>query len=155
MVLPSKRFSLFNQLYERYALEPYPASAEPSSAVSPNLYPVIDISDLYPVERLEAALNLDVTAGTFISGFTVPANQRWQLVWIDTDGADANTSLTLRDPGGALVTLTIGSTAIRLLGQEISHIILDAGWEVGQTATDAIGDNARGLRMIIRRERLN
>jgi len=152
--LKSKRFTLFGQMYDRYALEPPPAELTLPPEVSTQLQGVIDLADLYPLERLVATSDLTAAAGTFVAALTVPTDQRWHLKVIDTETVDANTRIAMRDPAGDLVTLTVGAVVFSLL-QEISHLRLDADWTLGWFTTGQAGDGDREFRLAIARERLN
>jgi len=154
VTLKSRRFTLFDQLYGRYQMEPDPAVESAPPGISPVLSPVIEIADLYPLERLVATSDLTASAGTFVAALTVPTDQRWHLKVIDTETVDANTRIAMRDPAGDLVILTVGAVVFALL-QEISHLRLDADWTLGWFTTGQAGDGDREFRLAIARERLN
>ena len=152
--LKSKRFTLFGQLYDRYALEPAPVGDSLEPAVSTLILPVIDVADLYPPNIIEATLDLDVTVGTFISAATVPVNQRWHLEAINHESTNVANQILARDPADVVIRIGPGSQG-HTLTNAIAGIILDEGWEIGASATDDVGDGARSFAFMFRREFLN
>jgi len=152
--LKSRRYTLFGRLYDRYALEPPPASDTVPPAVTTLMSAVIDVADLYAYERLVATSDLTATVGTFVTAFTVPDRQRWHLKAIDTETVDANTRIALADPAGAEINLTVGAVTF-VLQQEIAHLRLESGWEVGWKTTGQAGDGSRDFRLMIARELLD
>ena len=153
--LKTRRFTLFQRFYERYALEPPPASETVPPAISTLLYGAIDISDLYPPELLKNTLDLNVTLGQFVEAFTVPERQRWRLALIATPATNVNTGVFLRDPPGSTIRFSLGATAVVVFNTAVSHINLEPGWSIGLSGTNDVGDNARALDIMIRRELLD
>lgn len=155
MTLKTRRFSLFDQLYTVYQLEPHAAEESPEPAISSVLVPVIDIADLYPVELLVASLGLEITIGTFVSAFKVPTDQRWHLLMLSLDALSADSAPALVDPAGVEVRINGNGTAQVFLREQVAGWKLDPGWDIGASASGNAGDGARILRLLFRRERLN
>jgi len=155
MTLKTRRYTLFDRLYSVYALEPRPAEDSPEPGISPVLSPVIDIADLYPLELLVATLGLDITIGTYVSAFTVPAEQRWHLNMLSLDALTAETAPAFLDPAGTEVRVAANGTTQVFLQEELAGWKLDPRWDIGAPASGNAGDSARVMRLLFRRERLN
>ena len=161
-MLKSLRFSLFNQLYSRYAIEPAPAAdgLAPAPGVFPGLSPVIDISDLYDLEPDFATIDIQAAVGTFVPAFTVPSGERWHLVHLTKPATSSATILMLVGPAGTsgltqTISLTPSGSGILLLETAIAHMKLGVGWAIGCSTTNNAGDSARVVKIIFKREHLN
>jgi len=160
MVLKSRRFTLFDQLYGQYALEPRPAEEVPDPGVSSVIIPVFQVSDLYQLAVFIQALNLDISIGNVVVAQTVPVGERWHLAHFTKPATSVNSAITLVLPGGGIddlddnLNLTQVDQVTTVLLNEVSHIRLEEGWRIGMTSTDNVGDIARVLRFSVYRERL-
>lgn len=162
MTLKSLRFSLFQQLYSRYAIEPAPAadSLAPAPGVFPGLSPIIDISDLYDLEPRFDTLDVQASVGNFVAAWTVPDGQRWHIKYITKPATSANCILLLVGPDGTsglteTINLTPADTSLTLLQSHQFAAKLDAGWQIGLSTTGNAGDSGRVVKTLFLRERLN
>jgi len=151
----SRRFTMFDQLYSRYAIEPRPAIDSPEPGISPVIVPTIEVNDLYPLENLEDTEDISGTAGVFVEFFSVPSQERWHLLQVDMPATTANSSGRLNNPDATPTVLKANNTNALILFQEIKEWRLDAGWLLGMTGTGNAGDNSRIMRILFYRERLN
>jgi len=155
--IKSRRYTLFDELYGRYAMEIDPQAAEP--AISTLIRPTIDVADLYPVELVSAALDLTGSAGAVVPAHTVPALQRFHIYAWHFDALTATSAITLQNfPQTITMELTAQSLALQLSLQTMNlgqALILDPGWVLGALTTGNAGDSARAFRILFRRERLN
>ena len=82
--IPSKRFSLWTRLYNRFILEPGPA-AESRTAVGTTIVPVTFADLLLRESRGQTGDTPSITAAAsgFFVGLTVPSGLRWHVLVVD------------------------------------------------------------------------
>jgi len=158
--LKSRRFTLFDRLYTRFALEPPPAGDTPEPGVYPQLAPVIDIADLYPMEARFTTLDIQASVGTFVPAFTVPVGQRYHIKYLTKPATSANCILLLVSPDGTsgltqTINLSATGTALALVTSSQVQLKLDAGWQIGLSTTGNAGDSARTLKSLYIKETLD
>lgn len=154
MTLKTRRFTLFDQLYRVYALEPRSAEGTPEPGITPVLVPVIDIAELYGLEVLISDA-MDLTGSGTVVGHTVPEFQRWHLKALTTTPTVATSAVQLADPEGVLLQLNTPTVAQEFLLASVAHIILDPLWTMNRSATGNAGDGSEFLNVLFKRERLN
>ena len=160
MTLKSRRFTLFDQLYDRYAIEPAPAGDVPAPGVFPGLSPVIAIDDLYDLAPRFDTLDIQAGTGTFVPAWTVPVNQRWHIKYITKPATSGNCLLLIAGPAGPngltdTINLTPADTNLTLVQSHQIAFRLHAGWQIGLSTTNNAGDSGRVVKTLFLRERLD
>lgn len=79
MMLDSKLFSLWRQMGGRFDLEDQPPGGLGGAKVSTVIQPVSDVDQLVRVYELKQ-LTFTSAAASWVSMFTLPANERWTIL---------------------------------------------------------------------------
>jgi len=138
MVQPSRIFALWQRLYTRFLIEPFPAGREPPT-VSTVIQPITNADELLQVPTVGNDTDADLTgsAENFVSIATVPDGKRWRLRTVNKDATVAASRVAII-VGGNTTYLTINVATEDMF---VGEIIMDEGDELGRTATGDAGDD--------------
>lgn len=78
MVQPARIFRLWERLYNRFLIEPFPATGE-GPAVSTTITPVTDADELLREYRQVEANTGDIDSSTSVTGLVVAEGERWRV----------------------------------------------------------------------------
>jgi len=137
MPIISKRFRVWEAIYDRFLLEPTQGSIT-TPQVSETVVPIIDADALLRVRSISNS-NQDLSGASFVTYATVPAGEEWALV-------AGHRAATI---GSTQVSILIGGVQLRVTalgtGEEpftLRNIILRQGDVVGMGGTSDGADTA-------------
>lgn len=136
--IPSRQLEVWRRLYQRYSLEPFPASVSPD--VLKTIVPVTqaDLLLRVPVTVVSAATDLQAAAGTYVAMHTVPDGKRWNLVSISRSGTTGSSRVRFRAKvGDGLFSMTVGGTNAEIL---VFPGTMDQLADIGMDTTGNAGD---------------
>lgn len=142
--IPSRALVIWRRLYDRFSLEPGPASVTPD--VSKTIVPVTDVGELLKTPTIQDATgDLTGTLGSYVAYFTVPEGERWTIkAWIRAASTVA-TRIRLV-VGGSGANMTLSQT-----GAQADHAVLwtlDENDSIGMNATADAGDGSIRLSIL-------
>jgi len=145
LVIPSKEFQIWQRLYRRFSLEPFPAEGS-LAGVGTIVVPTTDADRLLARPRITRGI-ASVTQVEVLLVLTVPLGERWTVGQMSIDvgsGTWTHSSLQLRDPIGgiSLVIDAYSTSGGRILVKPPIPIIADELWEfyVNIAAFTGVGD---------------
>lgn len=148
MTQPTKQFNIWQRLYQRFLIEPFPVDGE-GPAVSMVIQPVTD-ADALLRNTLLIGVNVDLTAaaGTYVNALSVTLGKIWILkgVWRDVSIANTQIRIDVNDP----MNLSIQSTAEEFVS--INDMRLPEGSTLGLVTSGNAGDTAVLIRAIVEEE---
>ena len=148
MVQPAKRFEVWQRLYTRFGIEPFPADGEGPS-VSTTVMPITDADALLRTTIFaDSPGNLTAAAGTYRPYFTVPEGKVWILKGMSRGPSIANTQMRL--VGQNPLDITILATAAEFVS--LADIRLAEGQTLGMLTTGDGGDTAILLQVVLEEE---
>ncbi len=152
-LIPSKQFDVWQRLYKRYLLEPFPLVGS-RAAVGMTVQPVTQADELLRVYRVDVSPNLDLSpaSGADVVAFTVPADERWLLTWLQRGATIANSTVTLTDgaSGATGIFLLVFDTAFRI--DSSIKIMLSPNSILNMRTTGDAGDTAITMNIATVRE---
>ena len=149
MVQPAKRFEVWQRLYTRFGIEPFPADGEGPS-VSTTVMPITDADALLRTTIFaDSTGNLSAAAGTYLVYFTVPEGKVWILKGLSRGPSIANTQMRLVGQGNAF-DVTILSTTAEFVS--LAGIRLAEGETLGMLTTGDGGDTTILLQVVLEEE---
>ena len=129
-LIPSKRFDVWRRLYDRYALEPFPASDSLSTMVAKTIVPVTQADVLLQTE--EVRLDVVEVQSDTVSVVTVPKGERWQWHWFHAtrSGGDRNIDrILIRSPAASMILESF--TAVSTFNFNPPHaLVMEEDWEI-------------------------
>jgi len=150
MVQPSKLFDLWRRLYTRFAIEPLPVQDGLHPGVATTVFPTTDADELLAVQVANTAqLNLDVSAGALVTGFTVPTGKRWVIRYARRSSSTANTRARgIFTPAQATIFLSVLGTSDEVL-DHLRGFKMEQGDIIGLESTDNVGDTSINLSLVV------
>lgn len=140
--MPNKvtRYTAWERLQARYQLEPIGQIV--GKSLADEIVPItnIDTTLLTPTLRADT-LDLSVTAGTLVIAATVPAGERWRMIWFHRNATASNASIfcTVGGVSGQLTNTNTGATSDHI------PITLLEGDVYGMRASGNVGDDSEDL----------
>jgi len=151
---PSRRFTIWERLAERFLIEPIPVGVSDSPSVSTMIQPTTNADELLRVPMATAQLNQDIQASaSFFSLYTTAAGKRTHFKHAHRELTSAQTQLAVRygGSGGVLSYLTVLDQSEQVWD---GNIILDEGDQFGIITTGNAGDSSRDIDFIYELEDL-
>lgn len=127
----------------------------PDSSLLEDIQPVYDVNELLSDHEIIQAdgMDLTITADTFVVAFTVPVDGRWQLKVAEVSAVAAVSAVSVRSGVGRTpVRLTTDATARSSFN--FVGVYLEAGWQLGRTATGNVADGAEYMRCLVRKQKI-
>ena len=153
MPLLTKRFAIWQRIYERYLLEPLNGAQPTTPQVSEVIVPVINADTLLRTPVMDAiTLDLDVATGTLVIAFTVPEGQEWELVQIDIDGTTANHRIRQTSAASAAsINISLLTTSQEIIRDFYQPRIMQRDDTIGVFGTNNAGDANRTISIYYNR----
>ena len=131
--IPSKRFDVWQRLYQRYTLEPGPVGELSAPALSTLVVPTTSADRLLSMPDIRVStFVVDAQETTF--AVSVPAGERWLVRYVRValvDGTWTHDRFDLQDPGGASIPINnYTQTATAELYEPFSPFTLDQAWQI-------------------------
>lgn len=147
--IPSKRFSIWRRLTERFQLEATPAMPGEPPSVVPHLQPITNIDTLLTAIAVGASA-YDISAGSGSTTIaTVPNGKRWRLKYLSRTSSAAATTVNL-DISGATLPIILAATSGSLLFP--IDFLMEEGDRILATNTGNGGDTAVTFRYLAEEE---
>lgn len=148
--IPSQRYSLWDRVLRRFALEPgLPEAAPP--AVSRTIIPTFDADlALSSIIFKEATLSLTTTSGTFKQAFLVPANKRWKIVALMHQGTVGSTRFKVKEtPDTTSIIFDLSVSVTAQFNLNPVGLWLNSGSAIGLSANGNGSDTSIDIRVIL------
>jgi len=130
--IPSKRFSVWQRLYNRYTLEPGPVAGLSPPAVSTLIAPTTDADRLLSMPDVRQ-FSFPVVAQATVTMTTVPAGERWTVRFVrstvDT-GTWTHSRVDVKNPAGDDIPINIYTATTTKLVEPTTPFVLDELWEL-------------------------
>jgi len=150
VVLPSKRFTIWQRMYNRYQLEPSPADSPATPGLFTVISPTIDVEDFNrALNSAITALDLTGSAGTVVAAVTAGVERRLRILAVSRDGSTANSAIAILVDSN-MIPLTALSTSEAQL--QPPRLYLGPGDSIGMLTTGDAGDDTRNCRVLFEEE---
>jgi len=131
MTQPSKRFDLWRRLYDRFLIEPFPASEEGEGpAIGTTILPVTDADALLRDPDLQTSTQAQTTSA--IVYYTVPAGERWYLVGYHAFRVGGDRDVNAVAVSNGVMAMNID--AFTAVSERVHHfpekLRLETGWTI-------------------------
>lgn len=139
-MIPAKAFRVWERLYRRFSLEPFPAEGS-QAAVETTIQPVTDADELLRTHPYASStLDLSGGAGSYVDVFTVPDNRRWRVLMLKKSDTTLTSRLRVYTRLGVDFSLIAMTTAEVWF---LHTFLLDQGDRIQARATGDSGDASR------------
>lgn len=151
ITIPSRSLDVWRRLYTRFTLEPEPASVSPD--VSKTIVPITNVDVLLQVVvPFNVTLDLDITLGLHVVGYTAPAGKRATILYARRGASTGNTTMEIVVGGVTLILSPLG-TPEAFLGSTVAlPLVIDQGDTFGMFATDDVNDGGISFRGLVLEE---
>ena len=150
MTLKSTRFEVWDDLYERWGLEPGTAEAGADPSVSPVIVPVTNIDDAVRQAQLFSSTD-DLSGGSAAAVAVVPDDEIWTLWKLRRSGTVAASAIALRDPAGTIIDIEAGGTAAAVV--DLFGLRINGGWAIMRQNTGNGGDTSEATSGVLEVEK--
>jgi len=147
--LQVRAYEAWHRLYDLLLIEPGSLVVAAKPRLLTAVQPTVDLFRLLETpETLTANLDLDVSAGAFVTAFTVPSNERWILTGLFRRSTNTATRTAIRDPSSAIHYHVLPEGTAEA-SENALRITLDRNWTIGMFSTDDALDGIINLRAVI------
>jgi len=132
VLIPAKQFNVWSRLYNRFQLEPFPASGS-NAFVSPVIQPITDADRLLRAPDVRI-FTVSITSMTTVVMATVPAGERWTMTFIEmllAGGVWTHNRMQVNDPAGqGMPVNTYASSGASVVKEFSTPVTIEELWTI-------------------------